>query len=359
MSAPDSETVFLGAYWRDRPETAERCAGRLLRTIEALEPIDPLFSGWVAARTEAPLPRDPAAVTELLLGDRDHRTDGSVVPDAGCSLVVQSRPDGAGASLLVRCGSYAGIPSLFNAVVLEPIRPDRPDDVWLREATRIAAAVVEAWEPEWAALGPPSFRAAQPERDGAPYVGAVTYLSDALGPLPPLPDDVSLSRLAGGHLLSLVDGGRLPEIERVLRLARALEATGYGASGDRERAAPLLDVLNVDQREESLRYQEQVTGVVRGRAYQVRDVDFASYEGGTLIGVVGPGHSRLFGDEVARACIEARLLDRADKQVWAAAAQPIEWRVAELDVAREIERLLADAGHGSAIRVRQIPAAAR
>jgi hypothetical protein len=359
MSAPDSDTVFLGAYWRDRPESAERCASRLLRTIEALEPIDALFTGWFAARTEAPLPRDPAAVTELMLADRDHRTDGGVIPDAGCSLVVQSRPDGAGASLLVRCGGYAGVPNLYNAVVVEPIRPDQGDDVWLREATRLVTAVVEAWEPEWAVLGPPSFHAAQPERDGAPHVGAVTYVSDALGPLPPLPDDVGVSRVAAGQLLSLIDGDQLPELERVLRLARALEAAGYGTTGDRERAALLLEVLSVDQREESLRYREQVTGVVRGRAYQVRDVDFAGYESGTLIGVVGPGYSRLFGDEIARGCVVARLLDRADKQVWAAEAQPIEWRVAEPDVAGEIEVLLADGGHGSAIRVRQVPAETR
>lgn len=353
MSVAGAEGVVLGAYWSDRPETAGRCAARLLSLIERLEAIDPLFTGWFAARTAAPLPRDPAAVTELLLADREHGIDGTPVPDAGCSLVVLSGPAGAGAGLSVRCGGYAGIPGLRNSVVLEPLRGIEGSDVWVGEAERLVTAVIEAWEPDWAVLGPSSFRSAQRDRADAPHVGALTYLSEALGTVPALPDDVRTTRTARGWMLSLIDSGRLPEIERVLRLARALDEAGYARSGDGEREAPTLDVLNVDQREESLAYQERVTGVARGRVYRVHDVDFAAYDGETLVATVGPGYSTFFRDDVARACVAARLLDRADREVWAAGrGQPIEWRVAEPDVAAEVDSLLADGGFGHAVRVR-------
>jgi hypothetical protein len=235
--------LFLGAYWGDRPESHEACAARLRRTIESLEAIDPVFRRWRLlrpGRLPVPLPREPALLPDLVLGGRRRRdSDDGVIRELGCALAAASSLSGLGAHLHVRCGQAASTPGIVNSVLLQPFRTGQADDIWLRESDAIVRAVVAAWDPDWAVLGPRTFRAAQSQGDREPHASAVTYLADWLGRPPALPGDVRVVRLPQGTLLSLVQDDRLPEVELALRTARALRAAGLLQAVPQVQAHPV------------------------------------------------------------------------------------------------------------------------
>jgi hypothetical protein len=78
---------FLGAYWGDRPESAEQCGQRLARCIAALGRAEPALGAWFRlgeSRETANIPvgLDQASLTELLAEGRTRR-EGKVVEELG------------------------------------------------------------------------------------------------------------------------------------------------------------------------------------------------------------------------------------------------------------------------------------
>jgi immunity protein 52 of polymorphic toxin system len=235
---PPGDQLSAGVYWGDRPESAGQCAGRYLRMINALEAGGfPASRDWRAAVTgrqhPAPMIMDVHAVEQLLLAGGEYtNSGGAAVPELGYRLRATSGGEPPGVALGVRCAVSAGQPGLVNGVVLGPSGREPAPGNWTGLAPALIRSLVEAWEPDWGFFGPHSLRRAQEHQHQArgPFVGAVTYLSRALGPLPRLPAAAAVRHIGPGSLVSLTGGDRLPDPQRVLELASLLRAAGLLAA---------------------------------------------------------------------------------------------------------------------------------
>ena len=102
-------------------------------------------------------------------------------------------------------------------------------------------------------------------------------------------------------------------------------------------------------------YEEEMTGVPIENSYYVDGVEFDGYEDGVLIDAKGPGYAHLIGHDWNT--VEDELIDTANRQARAAARTrtPIEWRIAEPELAAHLQDLQEDDQFPSSIRIIQVP----
>lgn len=214
--------IYIGCYWGDRSESAEGCAGRLLRLTGELGRLDPAFALWqlvVTAKGGEPVPSDPAQLARFI-DARD--PDRGKLPHV-LSLVSWQKSRHEGASLSISCGGAAGISGVVNSVVLRPVYEGYGLDPWLQNARSILELAVQAFDPDWGVVLTTEFRAAQAVQPRVPLVGAVTYLDGWRGTPP---TDVSASSFHRGWILDLHGGAAtLPDIAEILQLRRTLSRT--------------------------------------------------------------------------------------------------------------------------------------
>lgn len=209
MTTRDQQ-LYVGAYWRSRPETPSSAAERLARMVEELSAPDPGVGDWVVARDE-PLPTGPALV-EWLIPLFDPAVTGRQ-PAIGASFFLLS---GAGTGdqvleLRVTCGLHDAAPVLTNAVVVSPSTRGADAGPLAGRAEQVLGAFVRAWEPEWAVATTGALQqlaAGRAARQRGPIPGVLTWLSDAFPDAAPAPDGVRVTPLAGGRL---VDAGALTD----------------------------------------------------------------------------------------------------------------------------------------------------
>ncbi len=208
-----SEQLYVGAYWSARAESVEACAARAVVGFERLASVDELLGSWRlkgARRAAARLPFDTRveSVMQALAAGRNRRDDdGSVIDALGFSLGVWNGDGADPVGLSIRCGISATTPALSNSVVVTlPEQSTRSAGLYGRPgAGQIVAALVEAWEPDWATVTSNSLREAQAVGGGRPVLGFVTYLSASRGEVPTVSAPFHVERLAAGSLIS-VDG---------------------------------------------------------------------------------------------------------------------------------------------------------
>jgi hypothetical protein len=77
------------------------------------------------------------------------------------------------------------------------------------------------------------------------------------------------------------------------------------------------------------KYQEQITGLRRGKAYVVDGVKFDGFKNGTLLEAKGLGYESLMNNPGVNNGLANRLLSQAQRQLNAAKGVTIEWHAAE------------------------------
>lgn len=102
-------------------------------------------------------------------------------------------------------------------------------------------------------------------------------------------------------------------------------------------------------------YEEEMTGVPIENSYYVDGVEFDGYEDGVLIDAKGPGYAHLIGHDWNT--VEDELIDTANRQARAAARTrtPIEWRIAEPELAAHLHKLQERGRFSPSIRIIQVP----
>ncbi|HMP80759.1 MAG TPA: hypothetical protein PKD54_14990, partial [Pirellulaceae bacterium] len=188
------DDLYLGAYWRPRKESTEKCAERLLVCLNELAKGSEVFASWYdKARSkrdgktrELELSRPvhlwpQEKVVQLLEMGRNRRDlDKSVIEELGyhVSLWNWGEPNRAispmrSAKLDVHCGVYA---EGGNYVVVD--FPEDPDDLIEKEwALQALVAVVRAWEPDGGGIVSRASRSPRPFTPGSPFVDWMIYLN--------------------------------------------------------------------------------------------------------------------------------------------------------------------------------------
>jgi hypothetical protein len=202
------DPFYCGAYWGPRAEPAASCASRLAQCLADLGAAHPVLGAWHrkgrsrSAASGGPIDTGAEALASLLAGGR-HRRDvgGEVIDELGFTQSLWNRNPVA-VSFSTLCGAVPATTAIRNHFVLElPAADDRSAELYdPAVATRMVAAIVSAWRPEWATFAGYAMRARQDATPPALVVGWQTYLS---GVEPrPAPAGLRVDTIADGVLVT-------------------------------------------------------------------------------------------------------------------------------------------------------------
>ena len=148
-------SIFVGVYWRARPEELTACAVKLERHFAMLAETAPSLATWFRRGGRKPRPDqalEPAAANlERTLAKSVNRTDIGKIPilELGWSLGVwNGGVGGLEASTSVHCGFHGKTRGLSNSAYVS-IGP-REDAVWDTPSMPMGLLkrLIEIWEPE-------------------------------------------------------------------------------------------------------------------------------------------------------------------------------------------------------------------
>jgi hypothetical protein len=209
---PDLGKRTVRVCWGPRAETVDGLAARWSATNHALAALDPPLAGWVVTgddgRARPLTEEDLAPIVAAGLGNP---------AELGYSF-------GAGTGTLAfhaSAGLAAPIPGLMNVAWVEG------PTAAFGDLEAALAALVAAWEPDHGQVFSHAWRQAQRPGHRDPYAGPVTHLSAARARLVPADLDATAHPAPdGGVLLSLIDGGALPGLDRVAATGARLREAG-------------------------------------------------------------------------------------------------------------------------------------
>ena len=227
--------TYLGAYWRNRAESAAQCGARLRSLFAGLARIDPAFLAWTYL--DDPVDVDAEALARTFTNRKalaDARYGSS--PGVGYSLygLHPGAPTYRDAVFSVACGGTGSATGkeLPNSVVVElPTGTMPPHDWPLPLIEAILAEIVHSFDPDWAMLTNATIRdSATPANLPQPHIGPLTYFRNTPPARAALPDGVVRRDLPPGVLLSIpsaltgdaVSVAHLALYQRVLDWARAI-----------------------------------------------------------------------------------------------------------------------------------------
>jgi len=221
----DLTDVFVGGYWWSRGETPEEIGARLHRWLGDLAGLHDDFGPWTVENR-------PAGDVEMLadLISREFNPDeetGEPLEDLGFHVFGTNTPtEATRADFSLSAGATdASVP---NSMLLEsPYRKPFPRE-WVGLAVPLIESVARRWQPDIAVLTRTSYIRAVKTLSGGQFrkPGALTWLPVDLDQVPHVVEAQTVTPLAGGALISLMDGQAMPEVETVLALIRGLLATG-------------------------------------------------------------------------------------------------------------------------------------
>ncbi len=208
-----SETYYASAYWGARKESPEECGRRAEAMFNTLRTVAPDFSHWLKlgrSRREAllhPIETDRATLAKMFRRGKDR-----VFEELGYRISGWNGADDYEASsFLLRAGVHSK-ERIVNACVFElpnagPDNKEGPNAQRVLTATILSGlvrAMAAAWEPEWAIAASNKYEDLLPNPLTTRRLGWVTYYSDQVGRVPPLPAPVRMERVEDkGTLLVL------------------------------------------------------------------------------------------------------------------------------------------------------------
>lgn len=185
----------LKAFWRRRRESAESCAERLYRFMEAIKTCDDVFTKWyhlAGSRKEAlqkPIKTGDMAEIRSLVEAGMNRYDVGNEPiyDLGFHVMIWNGGGSATSiNLSVGCGLYSEVPGLGgNGVTLHfPRELGRLADPSV--AVQVLLSAVKCWNPDWAGIF--SDESMPPYEDfdpNTPIVDWMVFIREVIASVPP------------------------------------------------------------------------------------------------------------------------------------------------------------------------------
>jgi len=209
-----TDSYYAGVYWPARAESAEECSRRAETYFLPLSQCDALFARWYeqADSLEEALHREFTPDYETLL--RFFRREENQLGKDGFSLGAWTghEEDGHGGLLSLTCGDASGAyPNCCLLYLPWPeVEPDGQRILNVPMLMKVLRAMVLAWEPRSGVIGSDDFRAAmRPEGDRRGFPGWLTYLSQTLGEIPPLPEPVRVESVEDKGSLIILTPHRL------------------------------------------------------------------------------------------------------------------------------------------------------
>lgn len=195
--------LFIGAYWPARKESQEQCAERLGTFLRECANCDPVLATWF----ETGRSRRQAMERPVDIGNRDYLMDllergrnrrdvgQTVIEELGFRVVLWNGESGMKAvGLSIKCGLY-WTSATTNAGMGNSVTLDLPEALdELRQADRMSrmlAAIVRAWEPDWAGVMSTDAMNARDFNTKVPFVDWMVYVSRTIGSVP-LPSSITL-----------------------------------------------------------------------------------------------------------------------------------------------------------------------
>ncbi|RYZ39358.1 MAG: hypothetical protein EOO71_20405 [Myxococcaceae bacterium] len=190
------ETYFAGAYWGARKESSEQCAQRAGALFSALPSLDPSFSPWFRqGRSRKDALKRPVEPTFAELEELIRKGKDRVVEELGFRFGVwNGAPDDRdGISFNVTCGGYSERVSNVCVFNLPSKGPTADRVLKAPVLSELVRSMAIAWEPDFAAvMSTPHLQSIEAGGPSAIWIGWVTYLASARGPVPPLPAPVRI-----------------------------------------------------------------------------------------------------------------------------------------------------------------------
>ncbi len=234
------ENYYVGAYWGVRKETALECARRAEVFFHMLARCDPSFAQWYRAGRGFPreLPGYPVCpevkeLEELFLRGRVRAGPGKVdvIEDLGFLETVWNAKKER-TRLELYCGAYSPW-GAGNACILDPPKSGEVKDRILRVPVleEILTSMVTAWEPDFAVATSVEMLERVEKRKREVRVGWLTYLSNRLGKVPPLPEPVRVEPVGELGTLLILSPERMtardPEhVALTVRVREVLDEAG-------------------------------------------------------------------------------------------------------------------------------------
>ncbi|WP_395821090.1 immunity 52 family protein [Archangium minus] len=197
------ETYYAGAYWGARKESPEECGRRAEVLFTALRSVAPDFAHWLKqgrSRREAlkhPIETDRASLTKMFRRGKDRVFDELGFRISGWN----GASDYEASAFLICAGMYSELVSnscVFNIPSSSPDKEEGPNAQRVLTATVLSGmvrAMAVAWDPEWAIATSTAHRDLIPMPQPTRLWGWVTYYSDQVGRVPPLPAPVRMERV--------------------------------------------------------------------------------------------------------------------------------------------------------------------
>jgi hypothetical protein len=225
----------ISAYWGRRREDPAACATRLLRMLDALSEIDPVFGNWYCASRmkmvrAASLNHETLAA--LISKGVSREDDGTAFAENGYwfGAFNDTRKNPRAIEISVHAGCGTSGDYSINRVTLKtmPLNEENASFINLRVLKPATLAIVSAWDATWCAAYPWSLLDLRTKRDPPrPWFSLawMTYISPRFAPMITPPRSALSERLPNGGLLMIATEERFEtENPAHLAVARNIEA---------------------------------------------------------------------------------------------------------------------------------------
>lgn len=220
-------------YWKARQEDANACAQRLSHFLSLLSSCDAVFLRWFersesqskSIRREVQASAKEHLLSLLLRGRHRRDTNRSTIEELGFAIGLwngQGAPKSVGLS--ITCGLFdSGRGIGGNSVMLE-LPEDLGDLQDSSRTARILAAIIKAWEPDWAGVFSTKAMDVRPFSPEVPFVDWMLYVSNKTHSIDSLPASSLLFRVDEGKSIIIVQQEPpRPDDETTIRSVRAVE----------------------------------------------------------------------------------------------------------------------------------------
>jgi|SRR5215217_2338769 len=198
------ETYYAGAYWGARKALPEDCARRTAAFLNLLAECDPFLAHWYKparsrkdARKHPLMPPDVPTLTEMFRRGVNREPGGPAIEELGFRISFDNGGDTGDCATMRINGGMVSEEVPNHCVLSLPWRGSNADRMLTAPVLeRVVRSMLHAWEPDWAFATSNAYERQHREPDSAPFsLGWVTYLSNRLGRLPPLPSPVRIEQI--------------------------------------------------------------------------------------------------------------------------------------------------------------------